>query len=442
MPTPNLVELQGTTGFVGVSYGDFTCNQNLGPFLNGSTIYVSYMRVNPSTFHTWLTVASSMDGVNFSALDHAHAPEICRFVINGPAAAPCQDNTNPVIWISYATAVSFGSATSLALISFDMGTNLYGSVLSGGPSLGTSYNLVLWAMVMLSNGDLAILYSASGGNGGASDLKVVTCTQAGTWGTPVTVVAYTGSRGVLGLSMAADSAGNAWILYYRAGTGGGGGEFHSCKFDGSSISSDTLQHTATSSGTGGVVATSGTGRYIAGTDTVVMPFMADNLGTAILRIDSASTSPAYTVEAVGSYNSNYQSLSFYTDVSATNYFLAYEDYSTTEQAYTWTRAASGGSWTGPSTFWDYDVDPPLPAPSGGSGPSIEQNNPFGLQPIGSGNYGSLISFFGEGDGVPSHQFCNTLYFLGAPATVTELPFMADDTPAHAVLTGSGNYAMY
>lgn len=417
MPTPHVIEADSAdTGFVGVSYYDFGPNQDLGPWEHGGNRYVGYCRVNYTSFDQFTAIASTSDAINFTVHDPTNAPRVGQTAFLGAAGSVCADNAVSKLYTCY-----YDSAR-LSIVPFDLTTNLYGAVLSGGPIV--TNHVIINSIRMLSTGVLLVMYGTDQGE--ITDLHAVTCTTSGIWGSPVVVAASNNSgpdfTQVFGMSMVPDSAGRAHILYFKSPTLPDTKEVRYCMWDSGVVSGDARV------GDGWFpYSAQGTGRYDAVNDRVLMPFQVLNFigtdGQGLLLVNSASTTPALVQDIVLPFNSNLAYFGCYISLDGSTYFFTYEDYTTTEQVITYQRAAnSPGSWTGPTTFWNYDTDPPPDDPANPGIPTIEQNPPSGLVPLSSGSTGTLISFFGGG-GAVGKIFCNTLYYMesvGAPVQTLHL----------------------
>ncbi len=406
MPTPHVIENTGVTGFVGTSFYDFGPNQDLGPWPIGSKRYVAYLRAfippGPSPNLLYTAVAFSTDGIDFACQDHAHAPQLLSF---GGQAAACLGNDGVTIYLAYAPL-----SGGMKIVPFNTGTNLYGTVISGGPAVTT--NTIISSIRMLSTGVLAIMY---GVNESASDaLRIVTCTTLGVWGTPQVIATDSGSVHKLGMSSVPDPVGRTHILYMSDDVSfHGPKQLRYARFDGATVSGDTLIEQSIFNNF--YQSQQGTGRYDAANDRVLFPYQFNyqsvNSGNGLILVNAASTAPAIVEDIVQDYNQNFDYFGVAISADGSTYVFTYENYTTTEQLVQWTRPAnSPGAWTGPTNFWNYDTDPPPPDITSPPDPTIEQNPSSGLVPL-LGGYGTLISFFGGGGGGPELQICNTIYYM-------------------------------
>lgn len=406
MPTPNIIEIDSVTGFAGTSYSDFGPNQDLGPWFIGSKRYVGYMRslpqVHPSPDLLYTAIASSADGITFTCHDQANAPGL-RSLNLGPTGAVCLGNDGTTLYTAYADL-----SNNISIIPFNTATDLYGSILSGGPAV-TSH-VMISSLRMLSTGVLVVMYGIDEGAFGS--LQIVTCTTLGVWGTPQTIASDGGTVHNIGMSSVPDSAGRTHLLYFTDDLNTGNKSISYALFDGAVVSNnvavfgpnltpDSPYHS------------SGTGYYDATNDRVLLPFIYDGIlesGFGIIKVHPASTTSTLTVEFVGASDSNRLFPGITADTGNTTYYFTIQDYTTTEQLLRWERGANAVTvFFGPTTIWNWDTDPPAPDPSNPGSPAIEINPPSGLKPVGS-KYGTLISFFGGG-GSSTMQYCNTVFYL-------------------------------
>ncbi len=410
MPTPNIVEIDSITGFAGISYSDFGPNQDLGPWYISSKRYIGYMRSLPQTHPSpdllYTAVASSADGITFTCHDQANAPGL-RSLNLGPTGAVCLGNDGTTLYTAYADL-----SNNISIIPFDTGTDLYGAILSGGPAV-TSH-VMISSLRMLSTGVLVVVYGVDTGAFGA--LQIVTCTTGGVWGSPVTIVTDVNPVNNFCMSNVPDSAGNAHILAMAWNGSTNAVSLDYYIVNGASVTGPTSILTGGTNTLLPYANTCGTGYYDATNDRVLFPYLYDTGGVGgvgIIRVDAASTSPVATIDNVGAmYDSNYGYPGITADPGNTTYIFTYQNFTTTEQLFRWTRPANTHISWAMTVWWNYNTDPPTPDPSSPGDPAIEENPPSGLRPLGTGGFGTLVSFFGGG-GSSTMQYCNTLYYMEA-----------------------------
>lgn len=416
MPTPHIIEVTSVTTYSGISYYDFGPNQDLGPFLVGSKRYVGYSRqltqAHPLPDLQYTAIASSPDGITFTCHDQAHAPQT-NIATLGTAGAVCLGNDGTTIYTCY-----YDLSGHLSIVPFLTGTDLYGTILSGGPAV-TSHVLIS-SIRMLSTGVLVVLYGTD--EGAFGELKVVTCTTGGVWGTPQTVATDNPTHN-LGMSFVPDSAGRAHILYGMDNlTVGSTKSLKYAMFDGAVVTG--LVTIESSTFRTFFFPSQGTGRYDAANDRVLFPyqFNGNSGGGGLVLVNAASTAPSVSEDVVVPYDGvNHGHFGVVISADGSTYIFTYEDYTTSEQLVMWQRPANTpGAWTGPTNFWNWDTDPPAPDPSSPGDPSIEENPPSGLVALPGGAYGTIVSFFGGG-GVALQQFCNTLYYMESAAAPPPVP---------------------
>lgn len=394
MPTPNRIEFHtGPAGYDAVPFDKNGWNESLGPFESGGFRYFAYAResgVNPFT----LAVARTSDGVTFTVLDTAHAPALST--LNNKLGAVAL--VGSVLWIAY-----HDPGDTLNLVSFDMTTNLYGTVFVG-PSPAKPYDV--FQLVALSGGGFVVLLGASPFL--ANGFYFVTVTGGGVFGalTALALSTHYSDTATSTLSAAADAANGLHGIYNVQVDLVPTWQLHYFRIFGGAVVADSVLTTGSNFWAENA-SPNGVGKYIAASDTMAFPVMDVNAAKLlnVVFVANASTAPVVTTEAVAAGSlALLNSPSFL--VAGMSYVFSYLSYdlpvATKEQILTFTRPSSGGPWVAGPLVYDSVVNPPSPAPS-----FITQLAPMNLTPLLSGLFGTVLGF-----GFPAAS-SNVMYYLEA-----------------------------
>lgn len=402
MPTPLLIETGPS--FVGDGPSDFTTqNSDCGPWEFGNSRFFAMQEIDLSSFVASCAFRKTSDGVTFSApLDFANAPA-------GDVFTCFKRDSETTISFLVMQAVGFNQFNFVSIGVFDIsaGNEKY----TANISLTSPPDTAIFPihLVKLSSGNYGVFYSDV--IAGTLKLLYVPVTAGGAMGTPVVIASQSVSGALTWLtSCAVDSRD---MIHFTFGTS----RLISTSLPSSNpfeffyghILGSTLGGVASifaGINTGGAqyhmdTSSSLRGSYIAAEDKIYLPAMQGTTGPnltltsgswpkdmSVVVIATASSAPSLSVDPISNvFGSGFFQYPCLWTSSCADVFY----YGITELLahsgilHVWCRPSSSGSWTGPTTWWDYSLNPPAGSPNTGDGQytplsvrSISKNASFGV----------------------------------------------------------------
>lgn len=388
MATPRLIKANVSNVALGIP-----CN--FGPIEYSGNIFVAGCDFNDSTGVGKIAVYKSADEFVTSPTEYI-GPTFTGGGGGYGAAFGFYPGTGTKIYFTFIAA----SPGNISLVNFDMATNLFSAVNSGGPSVTTnnSGNLAM-SLNVLSGGDQVVTYLAY--NGLFRDqLSVVL--YDGTWHTPVDLKVAGPLESVL-LNATGQTSSDVVRILADYNNGAGTHQILDYGFTAGVASASTV----VLSGTGTEIV--GPGVYDSGTDEIRFPIQTNIGGRAPygLLIGTPSAAPAYTYENVftGSYNligypfyvtiSGNPGMVFNTLVSGT------PDYGRIDSS-----RRIAGVWQTPKVAYDISEDPVNP-----TSPIPSDVSLFGATIVGT-DVRMAVGFLQNLSVIGT--YCAILYYIGGP----------------------------
>lgn len=176
--------------YLGVPTGNETVAQmdrfNEGPWVYNGNLYIAIQKNLLPSATAFLAVLKSTDGGNtWTELDSANEPtggnNGSSSVFNAAVYYP-EESGGSIISFAFSTGAS-GSGT-LSIVQFDMSSDTWGTIHGSGPTTNGGESGVGWPLLLvrLSTGDYALAYTNQ--PGASQNVYFVTCSSAGSWGSP------------------------------------------------------------------------------------------------------------------------------------------------------------------------------------------------------------------------------------------------------------------
>lgn len=403
-------------------YGYNIGDGNQGPFEHGGATYVVVSVYDaPTQVAVRTGVFKSTDsGVTFTEMDSAHAP-----------LSPPPGYTTSCFYPASGGSVIYFLAEQgsdrfvnpLAIFSFDMATDTWTTIATGGPTANGS---PVQLMVRTSTGEFVFGYAVTGG----TTTTIYGVTWSSGWGTPVALGTYTGTSAMVSL-IGIDNSDKVVILwssfgdtqnYVNTWTSGGGFSSRSVAFPLNVTLWNPFNY---DEGQGW----NAQGKFVSAENKIgwCLPFFPtpSTIQPTMLIADMSVTPPTFSTTAIAS-DINAQEDTFWTD------FCISPDGSTFTAMWTWqgpgvgntpnqllqaTAAALGGPWAAESVYWDNVTDPPvMPPPQEGGldGPNFP--NSVSVRQLSFG-IRALIGLFPIQAGQSVYQ---GQYFLSVPTQTLQL----------------------
>ena len=419
MPTPFLVETGPT--FVGDGPTDVLAqNSDNGPWEFGGNRFIAIQEIRLSDFVAFACFRKTADGTVANAfgpkLDFANAPVADYF------SCYQRPGENTISFMTFAN-VGFGVYDFVGLGVFDLTTETYTSFVNFSNIPDTVISPE--ALVKFSDGSYGIFYrDVIGGN--TNTLFYITCTAAGVLGVPVTVATgpfnAPANTNIIGfydppipggwpdnplqdliesfltvVSIAVDSRDMVHFTVsrsiYAPPQQTSPGQFYYFNILGTVLSAATTIFAAYRTG-GARLDFSGASNlrgFFSSTqnrvflpaaipagpptvDTVITAGSWVTGGFGIVVLDSATGTPVLSLDpiptaAIFPLTGFVDFPCFWTNMAGTVYYIAIPEFlnNTFGKLYVWCRRATDVTWSGPTTWWDYTIDPPPGNPQTGNG---------------------------------------------------------------------------
>lgn len=417
MPGPTPYIVQPGDILYGYNIGD----GNQGPFEHGGATYVLALVTDAVTRTPVRTgVFKSTDsGATFTEMDSGNAPLSPPGEYTTSCFYPATGGS--VLYILAQQGVAFPGANPLGIFSFDMSTDTWTTIATGGPNASDIAPNQLLART--STGEFVAFYNFVSGT--TYNVYAVTCSSGGAWGVPSLLGAasdgvHTANVDLMGIS-GTDTVVMVWTsnqdgaYYVNTWTSGGGFSSKSVAFPYSTPWNDGRYDL----GQGW----NAQGKFISAENKVgwCLPLYptASTIQPTMLIADMSVTPPVFTLVPVAS-DINAQEDTFWTD------FCVSPTGSTLTAMWTWqgtgpgntpnqvlqsTSALLAGPWAAESVYWDNATDPPVTPPAQNASANIP--NFISVRQLSVG-VRAITGLFPIQAGQPVYQGS---YFLSSPVPV-------------------------